>query len=135
MFDFSYAFFFFFARDLGLNSLFAWFRAPLSLERSGAASVVETAEGYAKTRRMDPLTELQAATERNVREAREEREEAARAAQAEAKAQANAMAKEQADAAARALEIGGGLPGSIACHPAACSATGAGELGADLSGP
>nr|XP_040245748.1 uncharacterized protein LOC120964838 [Aegilops tauschii subsp. strangulata] len=84
------------------------FRAPLSLERSGAASVVGTAEGSANTRRVDPRAELQLAMERNAQEAREEREEAAaaKAAQEEAheaaKAQADAATKAQAYAAAKA---------------------------------
>jgi hypothetical protein len=57
---------------------------------------------------VDPLTDLQEATERNVREAREEWEEverqkaeAAKVAQADATAQVDAAAKAQADAAAK----------------------------------
>ncbi|XP_073365085.1 uncharacterized protein [Aegilops tauschii subsp. strangulata] len=44
---------------------------PLSLERIAAASVVGSAGGSANTRRVDPRAELQAAMERNAREARE----------------------------------------------------------------
>ena len=50
-------------------------RAPLSLERAAAASVIESPRGSGSTtRRVDPRAELQAATERNAREAREEQE-------------------------------------------------------------
>nr|XP_020156581.1 translation initiation factor IF-2-like [Aegilops tauschii subsp. strangulata] len=87
--------------------------APLSLEGSGSASVIGTAEGSANTRRVDPCAELQVVMERNAREAREEREkaeqekaDAAKAAQEEAdtaaKAQADAEAKAQEDATAKA---------------------------------
>ena len=86
-------------------------RAPLSLERTVAASVVGSAGGSASTRRVDPRADLQEATERNAREARQEREAreaealraaAAKAAQEEeaAKARADAAAKAQAEAAA-----------------------------------
>nr|XP_040251746.1 uncharacterized protein LOC120968818 [Aegilops tauschii subsp. strangulata] len=90
-------------------------QAPLSLERSVSPSVIGVAEGPANTRCMDPRTEIQAATEQNMREAHEEKEEAERqkaaatkAAQDEAdaatKAQDDAMAKERADAAAKVQE-------------------------------
>ena len=70
-------------------------RAPLSLERAAAGSVVESPRGSGSTtRRVDPRAELQAATERNAWEARE-----AAAAQA---AREEAVAKVLADAAARA---------------------------------
>ena len=49
----------------------------MSLEQAAAASVVESPRGSGSTtRRVDPRAELQAATERNAREAREEREAA-----------------------------------------------------------
>ena len=93
-------------------------RAPLSLERAAAGSVVESPGGSGSTtRRVDPHAALQEATERNVREVREEREAreaearkaaAAQAAQEEeaAKARADAAAKAQAEAAAAATAEG-----------------------------
>ena len=64
--------------------------------------------GSASTCRVDPRAKLQAATERNAREAEELRAAAAKAAQEEAeesaKAQADAAAKAQAEAAAAATE-------------------------------
>ena len=87
-------------------------RAPLSLERAAAASVVESPRGSGSTtRRVDPRADLQAATERNAREAREAEARKAAAAQAAqeeeaAKARADAAAKAQAKAAAAALAEG-----------------------------
>nr|XP_020169940.1 tol-Pal system protein TolA-like [Aegilops tauschii subsp. strangulata] len=79
--------------------------APLSLERSTSASIVGGMEGSTSNRRIDPLTDLWEAMEKNVREAREEKErleqakaDASKAAQEEA----DAAAKAQADAAAKA---------------------------------
>ena len=92
-------------------------RAPLSLERVDAGSVIESPGGSGSTtRRVDPRATLLEATERNAREAREEREEqeareaearraaAAQAAREEeaAKALAEAAAKAQAEAEAEA---------------------------------
>ena len=81
-------------------------RAPLSLERAAAGSVVESPRGSGSTtRRVDPRADLQEATERNAREAREEREareaEARKAAAAQA-AQEEEEAKALAEAAAKA---------------------------------
>ena len=73
-------------------------RAPLSLERSTSASIVGGPEGSTTIRHVDPRAELQAATERNAREAREEKERAD-----QAKADATRAAHEEADAAARVL--------------------------------
>ena len=66
----------------------------MSLERAAAASVVGSPGGSGSTtRRVDPRADLQAATERNAREAREERE-AARLKKAEAdKVEAAALKK------------------------------------------
>ena len=78
----------------------------MSLERVAAASVVGSPGRSGSTRRVDPRAELQAAMERNAREAEELRAAAAKAAQEEeesAKARADAAAKAQAEAAA---EIG-----------------------------
>ena len=85
-------------------------KGPLSLERTTAASIVGGAGGSSSSRRVDPCAELQAATERNEREAREEREAeeqrvaATRAAQEttteSAETQADAVAKAQTEAAA-----------------------------------
>ena len=82
-------------------------QAPLSLERTTAASIVGGAGGSTGSRRIDPRAERQAATERNAREAREEREVeeqravAARAAQEttaeSAEAHCNAAARAQAE--------------------------------------
>ena len=50
-------------------------RAPLSLKRAAAGSIVESPGGSGSTtRRVDPRTALQEATERNAREVREEQE-------------------------------------------------------------
>ena len=87
-------------------SSFSTIRAPLSLERAAAGSVVESPRGSGSTnRRVDPRADLQAATERNAREAEAE---ALRAAQEEeaAKARADAAAKAQAEAAAAAMAEG-----------------------------
>ena len=95
-------------------SSFFLIRAPLSLERAAAGSVVESPGGSGSTtRRVDPRADLQEATERNTREARAEREareaEARKAAAAQAareeeaaKALAEAAAKSQAEAEAAA---------------------------------
>nr|XP_020164071.1 uncharacterized abhydrolase domain-containing protein DDB_G0269086-like [Aegilops tauschii subsp. strangulata] len=83
------------------------------LSRASSGSVIGAAEGSAGPRSVDPLADLQQATERNAREAREEREaaarekaEAAKATKAEAdataKAEADTAAREQADVAAKA---------------------------------
>ena len=89
-------------------------RAPLSLERAAAGSVVESPGGSGSTtRRVDPRAALLEATERNVREVQEEQEareaEARKAASAQAardeeaaKALAEAAAKAQAEAEAEA---------------------------------
>ena len=81
---------------------------------------------------MDPRAELQAATERNTREAREEREAeelraaAAKAAQEEeaAKARADAAAKAQAEAAAAAAAM---AEGALLVTPLRVAAPGAPE--------
>ena len=80
-------------------------RAPLSLGRVPAASIVEVVGGSSSSRRVDPRADLLEAMERNTREAREEREaEERRAAQEarekSAKARSDAAAKAQAEAAA-----------------------------------
>ena len=81
-------------------------RAPLSLERVAAGSVVESPRGSGSTtRRVDPRADLQEATERNAWEAREEQE--AREAEARKAAAAQAVREEEAakalaEAAARA---------------------------------
>ena len=81
-------------------------RAPLSLERAAAGSIVESPRGFVSTtRRVDARADLQEATERNAWEARAEREareaEARKAAAAQAALEEEA-AKVLADAAARA---------------------------------
>ena len=81
-------------------------RAPLSLERAAAGSVVESPGGSGSTtRRVDPRAALLEATERNAREAREEQEareaEARRAAAAQS-AREEEAAKALAEAAAEA---------------------------------
>ena len=81
-------------------------RAPLSLERAAAGSVVESPGGSGSTtRRVDPRAALLEATERNAREVREEQEareaEARKAAAAQA-AREEEAAKALAEAAARA---------------------------------
>ena len=96
------------------SSSFSTVRAPLSLERAAAGSVVESPGGSGSTtRRVDPRAALLEATERNAREVREEQEareaEARKAAAAQAareeeaaKALAEAAAKAQAEAEAEA---------------------------------
>ena len=89
------------------------------------------------TRRVDPRADLQAATERNAREAREEREAealkaaAAKAAQEEeaAKARADAAAKAQAEAAAPAM-----VEGALLVTPLRVAAPGAPEPPPDGAG-
>ena len=72
----------------------SYFRAPLTLEKSLAGSVLRSAATSSTSRRIDPAADLREATERNAREARDE-------------AEADRLAKEQADlsavSAARAL--------------------------------
>ena len=80
-------------------------RAPLSLGRVPAASIVGAVGGSSSSRRVDPRADLLEATERNAREAREEREAEERRAAREAReksaeARADAAAKAQAEAAA-----------------------------------
>lgn len=80
-------------------------RDLLSLEQSGAATVVRTVKGSTNTCHVDQRTELEAATERTAKEAREEEEEAERKKAAAAKAtheEAAAAAKAQADATTKA---------------------------------
>ena len=84
------------------------FRAPLSLEKSAASSVVKSAEISCTTRRIDLAADLREAMERNAREAREGRE-AARLKKTEAdKAEAAALKKlaeaEAADAEKKRAE-------------------------------
>ena len=62
---------------------FPCFRAPLTLEKVVAASVMGSAETSATTRRIDPAADLWEATERNVQEKRN-KEEAARLEKVEA---------------------------------------------------
>ena len=78
---------------------FPCLRAPLTLERVAAASVMGSVETSATTRRIDPAADLREATERNAQEKREE-EEAARLEKAEAeKAEASSLKKlEEAEA-------------------------------------
>ena len=72
---------------------FPYFRAPLTLERVAAASVMGSAETSATTRRIDPAADLREAMERNAQEKRNE-EEAARLEKVEAdKAEASAKKK------------------------------------------
>ena len=72
---------------------FPCFRAPLTLERVVAASVMGSAETSATTRRIDPAADLREAMERNAQEKRNE-EEAARLEKVEAdKAEASAKKK------------------------------------------
>ena len=78
-------------------------RAPLSLERAAAGSVVESPGGSGSTtRRVDPRAALLEATERNAREEREAREAEARKAAAAQAARAEEAAKALAEAAAKA---------------------------------
>nr|XP_040249665.1 actin cytoskeleton-regulatory complex protein PAN1-like [Aegilops tauschii subsp. strangulata] len=82
--------------------------APLTLEKSAAASIVRSAETSTTTRRIDPATDLREATERNTREAREEqgaaRLENAKAEKAEAAALNKLAEAEAADAAKKQAE-------------------------------
>nr|XP_040253555.1 translation initiation factor IF-2-like [Aegilops tauschii subsp. strangulata] len=82
--------------------------APLSLEKSAAASIVGSVETSTTTRRIDPAADLREVRQRNAQEAREE-QEAARVEKAEAeKAEATALKKlvkaEAADAAKKQAE-------------------------------
>ena len=74
-------------------------RAPLSLDKVAAASIVGSAETSATTRRIDPAADLREATERNAREKREE-EEAARLEKVEADRAAASAQKKLDDAEA-----------------------------------
>ena len=94
-------------------------RAPLTLERTTAASIVGGAGGSAGSCRIDPRAELQAATERNAREAREaegrraagtESAQETTAESAEAHSDAAARARAEAEAAERAAEALRGQP-------------------------
>ena len=72
---------------------FPYFRAPLTLERVTAASVMGSAETSATTQRIDPAADLREATERNAQEKRNE-EEAIRLEKVEAdRAEASAKKK------------------------------------------
>ena len=55
------------------SDLSSYFRAPLTLEKSSAASVIRSAATSSTSRRIDPAADLREATERNAREAREEK--------------------------------------------------------------
>nr|XP_045089472.1 recombination repair protein 1-like [Aegilops tauschii subsp. strangulata] len=82
--------------------------APLSLEKSSAASIVDSAETPTTTQRIDPAADLREAWERNAQEAREE-QEPARLEKAEVeKAEAAALKKpaeaEAADTAKKQAE-------------------------------
>ena len=83
----------------------SYLRAPLTLEKSGAASVIRSATTSSTSRRIDPAADLREATERNAREARDE--EADRLAKAEAdKAAASAVRKlAQEEAGANAAKF------------------------------
>ena len=52
--------------------MFSCFRAPLTLEKTGAASVLRTATISSTSRHIDSAADLREATERNAREACEE---------------------------------------------------------------
>ena len=91
------------------------FRAPLTLEKSSAASVLRSAATSLTSRWIDPAADLREATERNAREARDEAEadrlakeqvdlSAASAARALAQAEAQAAKREQLAEAARRQE-------------------------------
>ena len=93
----------------------SYFRAPLTLEKSGAGSVLRSAATSSTSRRIDPAADLREATERNAREARDEAEadrlakeqadlSAASAARALAQAEAQAAEKERLAEAARRQE-------------------------------
>ena len=99
-------FFFLLLRLMFFQTLFLKLsnRAPLSLGRVPAASIVGAVGGSSNSRRVDPRADLLEATEGNTREAREEREaeerRAAREAeQKSAEARAVAAAKAQTEAA------------------------------------
>ena len=77
-------------------------RAPLTLEKSGAASVIRSAETSSTSRRIDPAADLHEAREWNTREAREE--EADRLAKAEADKAAASAVRKLAQAEAEAAE-------------------------------
>ena len=62
----------------------SYFRALLTLEKSGAGSVLRSAATSSTSRRIDPAADLWEATERNAREARDE-------------AEADRLAKERVD--------------------------------------
>ena len=79
------------------------FRAPLSLEKSAAASIVRSVETSTTTRRIDPAADLREATERNAREAREE--EADRLAREQAALSATSAERVLALAEAQAAEM------------------------------
>ena len=53
---------------------FPRFRAPLTLERVAAASVMGSVETSATTRRIDPAADIREATERNAQEKHNEEE-------------------------------------------------------------
>ena len=77
-------------------------RAPLTLEKSGAASVMRSAVTFSTSRRIDPAADLLEATERNAREAREE--ETDRLANAEADRATISAARKLAQVEAEAAE-------------------------------
>ena len=82
---------------------FPRFRAPLTLERVAAASVMGSAETSATTRRIDPAADLREATERNAQEKRKEEEAAHREKAEVEKGEASALKKlEEAEAAVAA---------------------------------
>ena len=82
---------------------FPCFRAPLTLERVTAASIMGSAETSATTRRIDPAADLWEATERNTQEKRDEEEEARREKAEAEKATASTQKKlDEAEAAAAA---------------------------------
>ena len=73
--------------------MLSYLRAPLSLEKSAAASIIGSAETSTTTRLIDSAADLREAREQNAREVREE-QEAARLEKAEAeKAEAAALKK------------------------------------------
>ena len=78
-------------------------RAPLSLDKVAAASIVGSAENSATTRRIDPAADLREVTERNAREVREE-QEATRLKKAEAAAKKRLAEAEAADAVKKRAE-------------------------------
>lgn len=94
--------------------LSSYFRAPLVLEKSSAASVVRSAATSSTSRRIDPAADLRETTERNAWEARKEeadhlaKEQAGKAAasakRALAQAEAEATEKERLAEAARRQE-------------------------------